>query len=80
MLMQELLEYWALIIDITQRSLPNMPWILLHVSAMDGEIMNRVKKKLRYCRDPYILWIQRVYAFAIVEIQPIFRILHKISL
>ena len=58
--MQKLLEYWALIIDITQRSLPNMPWILLHVSAMDREIMHRVKKKLRYCRDPYILWIGHV--------------------
>jgi hypothetical protein len=55
MLMQELLEYWTLIIDITQRSLPDMPWILLHVSAMYREIMRRVKEKLRYCRDPYML-------------------------
>jgi hypothetical protein len=52
MLMQELLEYWTVIVDITQRSLPDMPWILLHVTAMDREIMHRVKKKLRYCRDP----------------------------
>jgi len=58
--MQELLEYWALTIDITQRSLPNMPWILLHVSPMYREIMHCVKKKLRYCRDPYILGIGHV--------------------
>ena len=55
MLMQKLLEYWAFMIDIAERSFPNMPWILLHVSPMYREIMHRVKKKLSYCIDPYIL-------------------------
>jgi len=53
--MQKLLEYWTLIVDITQRSLPDMPWILLHITAMDRKIMHRVKKKLRYCRDPGLI-------------------------
>src|SRR5262245_65156645 len=44
------------------------------------EVMHRVKKKFRYCGDSYILWIDRVYAFAIVEIRSIFRMVHKISL
>ena len=74
------MEDWALVIDITQRSLPNIPWILLHVSTMYREIMHRVKKKFRYCGDAYILWIDRVYVFAIVEIRSIFRIVYKISL
>jgi hypothetical protein len=47
--MQELLEYWALVVDITQRSLPNIPRILLHVSAMYCKVMHRVEKKFRYC-------------------------------
>jgi hypothetical protein len=43
MLMQKFLEYWALVIDVTQRSLPNMPRILPHISAMYCEVMYRVK-------------------------------------
>lgn len=44
------------------------------------EVMHRVKKKFSYCGDPYILWIDRVYTFAIVEIRSIFRVVYKISL
>jgi hypothetical protein len=44
------------------------------------EVMHRVKKKFRYCGDPYIFGIERVYAFAIVEVWSIFRMVHKISL
>ena len=78
--MQELLEDWALVVDIAQRSLPDMPWILLHVTTMYCEVMHRVEKKFRYGGDPYILRIDRVYAFAIVEKRSISRIVYKISL
>jgi hypothetical protein len=60
MFLQELLEYWALVVDVTQRFLPNIPGILLHVSAMYCEVMHGVEKKFRYCGDSYILWIDRV--------------------
>jgi hypothetical protein len=78
--MQELLEYWALVVGITQRSLPNIPRVLLHVSAMYCKVMHRVEKKFRDCGDSYILWIDRAYAFAVVEIRSIFRMVHEISL
>ncbi len=67
MLTQEFLEYWALVIDVTQRPLPNLPRILSHVSAVYCHVMHCVEQKLCYCRDSSIIWLRRVYCFSVID-------------
>ncbi len=43
MFMQEALQYWALIINIAQGSLPNIPRILFHVPAMYCKVVYGMK-------------------------------------
>jgi hypothetical protein len=80
MFMQDVLQYWTIVKNITHGSFPDPPRILRHVSAMYCEIVHRMKPEFRYCQDPYILWIRRVYASTIIKICSIFGMVHEISL